>query len=42
MWWVFGALGLVSGLIVCLPVQARGTGGLELVGAVGESAGISH
>ncbi|MDH6630316.1 MFS family permease [Streptomyces sp. LBL] len=42
VWWVFGALGLVSGLIVCLPVQARGTDRPEPVGAVGESAGIPH
>ncbi|MFI5680065.1 MFS transporter [Streptomyces cellulosae] len=42
VWWVFGALGLVSGLIVCLPVKARGTGGPEPAGAAGESAGIPH
>ena len=39
VWWVFGAVGLVSVLIVCLPVQARGTGGPEPVGAVGAAAG---
>lgn len=46
IWWAFGMIGLVSGLIVWLPVQARSAGGpsgdAKPAGAAGESAGVSR